>query len=65
MTLVTFPDGTRMLSADPRMYTKLKRSGYKLPPRIWPLFDAAGEQVRLLEPVPKSVSGSESETEAA
>jgi hypothetical protein len=54
-----------MLSADPRMYTKLKRGGYKLPPRIWPLFDAEGEQVRLLEPVPKSVSGSESETEAA
>jgi hypothetical protein len=60
-TLIVFPDGTRRLSTDPRTYQKLEGGGYKLPLRIWPLFDREGEQVRLLEPVP----GSENRTEAA
>ena len=53
-TLVSFPSGARVLSTDPRTYTKLERGGFKLRPRLWPLYDAAGEQVRLLEPVPCS-----------
>jgi hypothetical protein len=64
-TLVTFADGMRTLPTDPQPYLMKTGRGYKLPPRLWPLYDAAGEQVRLLEPVPRSVSGSESETEAA
>ena len=60
-TLVTFPDGTRRLSTDPQAYLTKTGRGYKLPPRIWPLYDAEGEQVRLLGPVP----GSENRTEAA
>jgi hypothetical protein len=52
--LVTFPNGTRRLATDPQTYRKLERGGYKLPPRIWPLHDAEGDQVKLLEPVPGS-----------
>jgi hypothetical protein len=60
-TLVSFPGGTRRLATDPQPYLTKTGRGYKLPARIWPLFDAEGEQVRLLEPVP----GSENRTEAA
>jgi hypothetical protein len=60
-TLVTFPNGTRRRSTDPRTYLTTKRGGYKIPPRLWPLFDADGEQVTALALVP----GSENRTEAA
>jgi hypothetical protein len=60
-TLVSFPSGTRRLSTDPQPYLTQTGCGYKMPPRIWPMFDAEGEQLRLLEPVP----GSENRTEAA
>jgi hypothetical protein len=60
-TLVSFPSGTRRLCTDPRTYTKLERGGYKIPPRLWPLHDADGEQMTALALVP----GSENRTEAA
>jgi len=60
-TLVTFPSGARMLATDPQPYLTKTGRGYKLPPRLWPLYDSEGEQVRLLEPVP----GSENREEAA
>jgi len=60
-TLVIFPSGARMLATYPQPYLTKTGRGYRIPPRPWPLFDADGEQVRLLEPVP----GSENRTEAA
>ena len=60
-TLVIFPTGKRRLSTDPRTYLTTKRGGYKIPPRLWPLFDADGQQVTALALAP----GSENRTEAA
>jgi len=44
-TVVDFRNGAQVLSTDPQTYRKLEPGGYKLPRRIWPLFDGEGEQV--------------------
>jgi hypothetical protein len=61
-TLVAFPNGPRVLSTDPQTYRKLEHGGYKRPPRIWPLFDAEGQQVTVYGEL---VSGSQNREEAA
>jgi hypothetical protein len=53
-----------VLLTDPQTYWKLEPGGYKRPPRIWPLFDAEGEQVTEYGE-PELVSGSRDREEAA
>jgi len=42
-TFVVYASGARRLALDPRPYLKVDR-GWKIPPRIWPLFDSDGKE---------------------